>query len=224
MPTAKPKIYEAINGLMADVGAIGKNQENTHQRFKFRGIDDIYNALHPILVKHKVFALPKVLDVQRTERAKERGGVLFFVTATVEYTFYTEDGSSVVCVVAGEAMDSGDKATSKALSIAYKYALFQLLCIPTEETAADPDRDTHKPEPQRAPTPDLGPPPPAPDELSAGAAAVCNDYMAAKDVLELDAIRTKAGKDRSFVDSLSQADKNHMRAVYNYMKQSLQKD
>ncbi len=44
-------------------------------------------------------------------------------------------------------MDSGDKASNKALSIAMKYALLQVFCIPTED-AKDPDADSPKPLPK----------------------------------------------------------------------------
>ena len=141
-------IFKAIPAILADIGAIGKDKECTQgARFKFRGIDDVYNALHPVLANHKVFPTAKILDKQYSERESKSGGCLTFTKLTIEYTLHAEDGSSVTTEAVGEAMDSGDKSCNKAMSIAYKYALFQLLCIPTE--AIDPDSEVHEPVPAK---------------------------------------------------------------------------
>lgn len=136
------EIYAAINGVMADVGAIGKDKTNVQQKFKYRGVDDVMNALQPAMVKHGIFVVPEIIEQRREERQTKTGGNLIYSVCTVRYTFYAKDGSSVQCVVIGEGMDSGDKATNKAMSIAFKYACFQVFCIPTEEMA-DPDAETH---------------------------------------------------------------------------------
>ena len=79
----------------------------------------------------------------------DKGGVLFYVVVKAEFDFVAiEDDSKHTVTTYGEAMDSGDKATNKAMSIAYKYAAFQAFCIPTEETAQDPDSQVHNPSPQ----------------------------------------------------------------------------
>lgn len=141
------KIYEAISNVMAEIGAIGKEKKNQQQGFMYRGIDDVMNALQPALVKHKVFIAPEVISEQREERTTQRGGVLFYTRLEIIFRFYTVDGSSVETKVIGEAMDSGDKATNKAMSIGYKYACFQVFCIPTGEMR-DPDADVHDPAPK----------------------------------------------------------------------------
>lgn len=148
------KIFEAITGVMADIGAVGKNKKNQQQGFMFRGIDDVMNALQPALVKNKVFIVPEVEKEERTERATQKGGVLFYTRLHVTYHFYTTDGSSVTAKVIGEAMDSGDKATNKAMSIAYKYACFQVFNIPTEEMK-DPDGEVHNVAPQQPQQPEI---------------------------------------------------------------------
>lgn len=127
------KIYEAISKVMEDVGAVGKNNTNQIQKYKFRGIDDVMNALHPAMVKHHVFVAPEVLEERREERQGSKGGLLIYSVVKVKYSFYTDDGSSIEAVVIGEAMDSGDKSMNKAMSAAFKYACFQTFCIPTEE-------------------------------------------------------------------------------------------
>ena len=134
-------IYNSMLAIQEELTAITKDQSNGQQGWKFRGVDDVMNTLHPILVKHKVFACPKVLDIQRTSATTGKGGCLNYATATVEYNFYDESGESISVTVVGEGLDGGDKATSKALSIAYKYAMFQTFCIPTED---DPDKDVYE--------------------------------------------------------------------------------
>lgn len=143
-----PRIYEAISGVMADIDAVGKNQKNKQQGFMYRGIDDVMNALAPALVKNKVFIVPEVTNEERSERTTANGGVLFYSRLHVTYRFYTTDGSSITAKVIGEAMDSGDKATNKAMSVAYKYAAFQVFNIPTEEMK-DPDAECHNVAPEQ---------------------------------------------------------------------------
>lgn len=145
----EPMIYKAISAVMEDVGAVGKDSVNKQQGFKFRGIDAVMNALNPALVKNKVFVAPEVLEQRREERTTSKGGLLIYSICKVKYTFFTTDGSSVSATVIGEGMDSGDKATNKAMSIAFKYACFQVFCIPTEELMEDPDKDIQDPAPQK---------------------------------------------------------------------------
>lgn len=127
------KIYAAISAVMSDVGAVGKNSKNNHDNYKYRGIDDIMNALSPAMVKNHVFVIPQVVESAREERKSRNGGNLIYSVVKVKYTFFADDGSSVDAVVIGEAMDSGDKSTNKAMSAAFKYACFQTFCIPTDE-------------------------------------------------------------------------------------------
>lgn len=137
-------IHEAIVKVMHDCGAVGKDAFNQQQKFKYRGIDAVMNALNPAMKKNGIFAVPHVTDVHREERESRNGGVLIYTVATVRYTFYATDGSSIDAVVCGEGMDSGDKSMNKAMSAAFKYALFQTFCIPTEEMI---DSETDSPEP-----------------------------------------------------------------------------
>lgn len=138
------QIFKKILTIMNDIEAIGKNKTNTMQNYKFRGIDDMYNALHPLFAKHGVFISSEVLHGEREERQTAKGGVLIYSVIDVKFTFYAEDGSNVSSIIKGEAMDSGDKATNKAISTALKYALMQMFMIPTEEKI---DTEYESPEP-----------------------------------------------------------------------------
>ncbi len=146
-------VYKAISAVARDMAEVGisKDRENRQQGFAFRGIDQVYNALAPMLAKHGLVILPRITERTVTERTTKTGGVLFYVVVKAEFDFVaTEDGSKHTVVTYGEAMDSGDKATNKAMSIAYKYAAFQTFCIPTEQTAVDPDAEVYYITPQAA--------------------------------------------------------------------------
>lgn len=137
-------IYESIAAIMADAPAIGKGQKNQQQGFMYRGIDVVMNVFQPLLTKHKVFVVPQVIDSFREERKTAKGGNLIYTVLKVSYKFYAEDGSYIEAVVQGEGMDSADKSSNKAMSVAFKYAMFQVFCIPTEEMQ-DPDAETPPP-------------------------------------------------------------------------------
>jgi hypothetical protein len=155
--STNPKIFSAIPKIMADVTAVGKGKQNQQQGYKFRGIDDVYNALHTALAKHGVFTVPEVLEQNREERQTKSGGLLIYNVMKIRYTFYADDGSSFTTTVIGEAMDSGDKSSNKAMAAAHKYAFLQVFAIPTEDPK-DSEVDTYQVAPKApakpaAPTP-----------------------------------------------------------------------
>ncbi len=135
-------IFQHMAALMAAVEPMKKAQKNRDQGFQFRGIDDVYDALHPLLVEHKIFVAPNVLKVHTEEYQTSRGTVMHRTILTVEHRFYTTDGSFVSATTVGESSDAGDKSASKAMSVAFKYALFQTLCIPLNDPSADADAST----------------------------------------------------------------------------------
>lgn len=137
-------IYQTINAIMDEIEPIGKDSINKQQGFKYRGIDAVMNALQPLFAKHKLFCVPEVISSVREDRTSSKGNLLIYSIIRVKYKFYAEDGSFIETTVEGEGMDSGDKATNKALAIAFKYACFQLFCIPTEEVSPDPDKESHE--------------------------------------------------------------------------------
>lgn len=137
-----PKIYAAIAGVIADCGIVGKDKVNKQQGFKYRSVDDVFNALHPALAKNKVVIIPTVVERQCEEVGKTKNGTAILkVICKVKYDICAEDGSRVTSIIYGEGMDMGDKATNKAMAIAYKYLCFQVFCIPTEEMS-DPDGES----------------------------------------------------------------------------------
>jgi hypothetical protein len=143
-------VYKAIAAVMADLSktGIGKDQTNTFDKYKFRGIDGVYNALGPLLPKHGLVMLPRILNREVTERTSANGNTLFHTVLEMEFDFIAaEDGSKhTVGPIFGEAMDRGDKSINKAMTAAYKYAIFQAFCIPTEGDN-DADAATHEVKP-----------------------------------------------------------------------------
>jgi hypothetical protein len=150
-------IYQKIPAIMADVGPIAKDRKNPQQGYQFRGIDDVYNAMQPVLAKHGVFVVPEITKERREERTTKSGSVLTYCIMEVKHTIYASDGSYVTAVTAGEAMDSGDKASNKAMSAAMKYAMIEVFCIPTEGDN-DTENHTHEVAPPRALKPKEAPP------------------------------------------------------------------
>ena len=142
------KVYQAIGAVSAAMSrdGISKARSNTQQGYKFRGIDDVLNALSAALVASGLVILPRCTERVVVERVTAKGGALFNVTCRVEFDLVsTEDGSTHTVATYGEAMDSADKATNKAMSAAYKYLALLVFCIPTEASPeTDADFSTHE--------------------------------------------------------------------------------
>ena len=140
------QVYAKIAAVQAELAKTGiaKSRRNAGQGYNFRGIDEVYEALSPLLAKHGLCILPRIIGREVVERASSKGGALFNVTVEAEFDFVAaEDGSTHVVKTFGEAMDSADKATNKAMSAAYKYAALMAFAIPTEGDN-DADATTHE--------------------------------------------------------------------------------
>lgn len=137
-------VYEAIAAITASLSKVGiakgrKTQQGGGASFAFRGIDDVLNALSPLLAEHKLCIFPRITNRASVERQTKSGGAVFYTTVSAAFDFVSAvDGSKHTAETIGEAMDSGDKSTNKAMSIAYKYAVFLTFCVPIEGT---PDAD-----------------------------------------------------------------------------------
>lgn len=139
-------VFKAINAVQAALckEGIAKDRRNAQQGYNFRGIDDIYNTLSGLLADNGLCILPEVLERTQVERITQKGGALFYTTVKVKYTIVSAvDGSQFITATYGEAMDSADKSTNKAMSAAYKYMCLQVFCIPTE---GDNDADGTTPD------------------------------------------------------------------------------
>ena len=136
-------VFKAIPKIMADIKFVSKDQKNQQQGFKFRGIDDVYNAVQKIMAKHGVFTVPKIVQRKRWEVVSKQGAKGFHILNQYRFRFYGSDGSYFDCFTDGEGIDYGDKGSNKCAAISHKYALLQVLSIPTAETD-DPDKEAHE--------------------------------------------------------------------------------
>jgi hypothetical protein len=141
------KVYQAINAVQKELVKVGIAKDSRNSQgagYNFRGIDAVYNVLSGIMADHGLCIIPRMLNRTCTERASKSGGALFYVTVEAEFDLVSaEDGSKHTARTFGEAMDSSDKATNKAMSAAYKYMAFQTFAIPTQ---GDNDADEYSPE------------------------------------------------------------------------------
>lgn len=140
-------VYKAINAVQTELAKIGiskSSRNNQGAGYNFRGIDAVYNVLSSIMANNELCIIPRMLSRNCEERQSKSGGALFYVTVEAEFDLVSSvDGSKHTARTFGEAMDSGDKATNKAMSAAYKYMAFQTFAIPTEGDN-DADASTHE--------------------------------------------------------------------------------
>ncbi len=132
-----PTIIQALTNVMREVTAIGKKDFNTFHKFNFRGIDLVLEHVGPAFRNHGIVSVPELREIRSDDLTAKDGKHKRGVTLTVAYTFYGPRGDSITAVVPGEANDTEDKGSSKAMSVAYRTALLQVLAIPTGE------RDPH---------------------------------------------------------------------------------
>lgn len=149
-PKQQMTASQAIIAVMRDITAISKDRENSVQRYKFRGVDDIYNELHPIMATHGLFTVPRVLRHTAEEKTSKSGSVQIYRVLEIEFDFISESGDKItVGPFIGEGMDSGDKAANKAHAVAHKYAFLQVFAIPTEDDK-DPETTSHDLRPSKS--------------------------------------------------------------------------
>ena len=217
-----PGIHAAMLAIMGEIGAIEKTRtvSGFGAGYKFRGIDQVYEAIHPLMIKHGVFMTAEVLDKSREERtgtnSSGRPTVTAFTSLRMRYHFRAADGSSVYTEAEGEGMDSGDKSSNKAMAIAHKYAILQAFCVPTEQTD-DPDAEVQQIAPREAPP--ANPPAPEVDAMTAETLRQAFEAAPNLDVLN-DMVKRNAAKIRA-LESKFPADHKTMMAAASKRKAEL---
>lgn len=141
------EIVAAYGKLLEAIGVIGKESKNAHFGYQFRGIDAIQNHLQPALIKAGL-----LMWVQFSEPQISVNGKSTRVIVRVNVGLKASDGSSVEFVAYGEGLDTGDKATMKAQSVAFREAISKGLAIPFQsiESEADPETDKEAAKPAKA--------------------------------------------------------------------------
>jgi hypothetical protein len=213
MEISSTNIYGAIKAVMCELEAIGKNRkvDSGPARYNFRGVDDVYNELHPILAKYGVFTTSELISCEWANGVFKSGGAYVECRLALRWVFHGPDGSSVSHVSVGVGQDTGDKAANKAMSVSHKYALVQVLCIPTVDKK-DPEDDhgeiakPSQPPSAKAETPKQAPAPAA--DLEA-ATAILLDLQA-----QLDSASTEAELEAAWV----KVPAAHKGALFNHKK------
>jgi hypothetical protein len=126
----------SIQKALSEQG-IAKDQD-MQNKYKYRGIDQLMNALAPILAAHETVILSDLVE-HRIENLQK--GVRHIVK--VNFHVVSPDGTLGPFASGGECIDFGDKGLNKAIGAAFKYWVFTSLCVPTESTA---DADSTAPE------------------------------------------------------------------------------
>src|SRR3954462_7748510 len=92
----KQLIHGAIIRVMQEVEPIAKGRTNTQQNYKFRGVDELMNAISPILSKHGVFpTVLSVADVSSESVTSKSGAQGWRLLRRYTFRFFAEDGSYV---------------------------------------------------------------------------------------------------------------------------------
>lgn len=154
--TKPPLIYGKIADAIADVEAVGKNHQNKQQGYNFRSIDEFYDKMNPVLVKHRIFVAPTILEHAREERTTKSGGVMMTTVTKVRFKIFAEDGSFIEADALGEGADSGDKSANKAAASAMKYLFMQVFAIRVNDESLNTETDSPQYTP-RKPSPPKGP-------------------------------------------------------------------
>jgi hypothetical protein len=205
-------VYKAINAVQIALAKSGISKDRQAQTYKFRGIDDVYNAISPLLGEHGLCILPRMIRRDCQERLTAKGSAIFYVIVEAEFDFVAaEDGSVHVVRTFGEAMDMSDKATNKAMSAAYKYAAMQAFAIPTE---GDNDTENHniEPEPAAAPKP-IGA---LPDKAFAdhlAAIQACANMGALKEIYATAYRAAQAVNDQAAISTIQKTYEKHKAAL-----------
>jgi hypothetical protein len=205
-------VYKAINAVQIALAKSGISKDRQAQTYKFRGIDDVYNAISPLLGEHGLCILPRMIRRDCQERQTAKGSAIFYVIVEAEFDFVAaEDGSVHVVRTFGEAMDMSDKATNKAMSAAYKYAAMQAFAIPTE---GDNDTENHniEPEPAAAPKP-IGA---LPDKAFAdhlAAIQACANMGALKEIYATAYRAAQAVNDQAAISTIQKTYEKHKAAL-----------
>lgn len=207
----KPTIVEALAAVMADITVVKKEDRNESQRFNFRGIDAVLNAVGPALRKHGVVVLPTVEDHFYEVATSASGKPMGHVIVRVAYTFHGPAGDTLSCTVIGESMDTGDKAGAKAMSVAFRTALLQALALPTDEP--DPDSESYERAPAKKAPKKAAAPVASPGQVS----GLVDEFASVDSSEGLTALVQKVA-----TLTLAEADADLLRAAYTNAKQRLE--
>lgn len=120
-----------------DIGAVAKGRTtDSGATYSFRGIDDVYDAMHEPLAKWGVLPVPRILEIvyntnEWTEGTRRRAQTVTRLHLQVNFT--GPRGDVITADAWAEAQDYGDKAVAKAESVAFRTVMIQQFTIPVHD-------------------------------------------------------------------------------------------
>ncbi|MGD6750950.1 ERF family protein [Streptomyces sp. BH105] len=125
-----------------EIRAIGKgelyNQSGT--RFNFRGVDTVVNVFGPVTLKHGINVMSSKVEASYGEKLTKSGSKMRECSVLVTWTIMGPMGDTLTLQTMGEALDTADKATTKAQSVALRTLLLGFGLTPTHDKDPDADR------------------------------------------------------------------------------------
>ncbi|WP_018386398.1 ERF family protein [Wenjunlia vitaminophila] len=126
-----------------DVRAIAKREQYNASgtRYNFRGVDTTINTFAPVTLRHGVSVLPVTVQTQYGDAVSKGGSKMRECRVVVTWQVIGPMGDSLPLLQsAGEALDSQDKGTAKAQSVAFRVLLLTGGMTPTHDP--DPEQQT----------------------------------------------------------------------------------
>jgi hypothetical protein len=119
------------------IGYIQKRGHNERFNYSYVTAADIAGSVGDILSELGVVVIPSLENITY-ESAASRGETTRMARVVMAYTFADVDsGEEIVAKVAGQGLDTGDKAPYKAMTGALKYALLQSFLLATGDDPED---------------------------------------------------------------------------------------
>lgn len=155
-----PTVDDAVGYVMRNVGVIEKSKDSAGKgfKFKYRGIVEVMNALHPIMAEVGLVIYPSKVDytqewVDKIKDGRRTDEVERMTTATYEFTVRGPGGDSFTGEVVADAVMARDKSAIAASSYAWRTFACLLFNIPTTDMT-DPEEDNTPVAPMRSYDPD----------------------------------------------------------------------
>lgn len=149
-------VHTAWSRVMADVQSVGKGDRFSatgQGTYQYRGVDRVLNAVGPALRRHGVMVIPVATEANYRDVLTSNNKKMRECTVTVTYSIRGPKGDEMPAQSCGESMDTGDKGTTKACTVAYRNFLIIALSIPTRDPRLDAEASNHERAGQAGPTP-----------------------------------------------------------------------
>lgn len=140
-------IFEKMSAITNELGVVAKNLNvdmGKGKSYKAVQEKDVLDAVKPIEEKYRVYSYPKerkVIDSGILEKESQYGvskSQYLRIETTYEFVNIDKPDERITMTSYADGIDSGDKATGKAMTYSDKYSLLKAYKIATGD---DPDKD-----------------------------------------------------------------------------------